>query len=147
MYRNPNLLPFGMPLQPTSSLPLVAWKEGFFAAEGLNVNLQNYPSGKLAVKGMLAGECDLADSMSIPVVIVGFEALGAPVESIRRLWPGIQLELFLSQSLLVNLEDEAAWAAPLTQGEPPVNFLDFIWPHALLSTKPGGISIITAERP
>ncbi len=300
-------LTLGLPLHPTSALALVAWKKGFFTEEGLDILVKEYPSGKLALQAMLAGECDIATTASIPVATTSLknrdfrilatlanvtdvyrvvartdlgiqtpadlrgkrvatqrasavhfflhlfllqhnlnekdielsflpatalpsalesgaidafsmrepfvsqardllgdrvvifsspglydsyellvarkdivdnspdrllrvvralvraeiysrshpepaqqavaEALGVERESIRQLWPALHLELYLPQSLVISLEDEAAWAKrENVEGDPPANFLDLFWPEALTRAKPDGISIIPLER-
>lgn len=50
------------------ALIFTARERGFFAAEGLDVALTPYPSGKLALKGMLAGEVDVATVADMPVM-------------------------------------------------------------------------------
>jgi ABC-type nitrate/sulfonate/bicarbonate transport system substrate-binding protein len=59
-------------LSPTNALTLIADADGFFSAAGLDITLKEYPSGKLALGGLLAGECDLTTSAEIPVMIASF---------------------------------------------------------------------------
>jgi len=47
----------------------VAKGAGYFRDEGLDVSLVRYPSGKLALKGMFAGESDVAACADMPIMI------------------------------------------------------------------------------
>ena len=49
------------------ALILIAKAEGYFKDQGLDVNFKFYPSGKLAYKGMLAGEVDFSTVADMPV--------------------------------------------------------------------------------
>jgi sulfonate transport system substrate-binding protein len=78
--RNPSDTPtprdsvrLAVPLQPTSLLTLVALDQGYFAARGLDVQVQTYPSGKLALEqGLFAGEADIAWANEVPIALAGF---------------------------------------------------------------------------
>jgi ABC-type nitrate/sulfonate/bicarbonate transport system substrate-binding protein len=50
----------GMEPNQVNTLIFVADENGYFAENGLNITLKNYPSGAAAVDGMLAGEVDIA---------------------------------------------------------------------------------------
>lgn len=54
---------------------VVAQDRGYFAGHGLEVSIKKYPSGKLALKVMFAGEADLATTATTPVVFTSFERL------------------------------------------------------------------------
>ncbi|HET7832462.1 MAG TPA: NrtA/SsuA/CpmA family ABC transporter substrate-binding protein [Gallionella sp.] len=63
-----------MPMHPTSLLAHVALEQGFFAANGLDVTVKEYPSGKRALDDALfAGKADITWSNETPVVLAGFE--------------------------------------------------------------------------
>lgn len=47
----------------------VAEAQGFFEKAGLRVKLKPYPSGKLALNAMLAGEVDLATCADMPIAV------------------------------------------------------------------------------
>lgn len=66
-------LPLGLALQPTSALAIVAARKGLFRDAGLAVEIREYPSGKLALQGMQAGDCDLATAAAVPVMISVFD--------------------------------------------------------------------------
>lgn len=52
-----------------NSIPLViALEKGFFADEGLDVTVQKYPSGKLAMQAMLDGKIDFAPAADLPII-------------------------------------------------------------------------------
>lgn len=50
------------------ALPLIASRLGLFQREGLDVRIVPYPTGKLALDAMLAGDVDVATSADIPIV-------------------------------------------------------------------------------
>lgn len=54
---------------PLSSLLFIAAEQGFFAAEGLDLVLKPYPSGKLALAAMANGEVDLATVAEMPFIM------------------------------------------------------------------------------
>ncbi len=63
-----------MPMHPTSLLAHVALDQGFFAANGLDVSVKEYPSGKRALDdGLFAGQADITWSNETPVALAGFE--------------------------------------------------------------------------
>lgn len=53
---------------PASALVPLAGLRGFFAAEGLEVEMRTYPSGFQALEAMLAGQCSLSTAAVPPVV-------------------------------------------------------------------------------
>ncbi|MBI5682078.1 MAG: NrtA/SsuA/CpmA family ABC transporter substrate-binding protein [Deltaproteobacteria bacterium] len=63
----------GLPLQQQSSLAIIAAEKGFYSKEGLAVTVKEYPSGKRAVEGMLAGAVDVASTAETPIVFASFE--------------------------------------------------------------------------
>lgn len=56
-----------------SGLVLIADRIGAFRDEGLQVSLRKYPSGKVALQGMFAGEVDVATVAGIPIAVAAFE--------------------------------------------------------------------------
>ncbi len=56
-----------------SALLIQAKAEGAFAAQGLDVDLVMYPSGKRALEGLFAGEVDLATSAEMPLSVAALE--------------------------------------------------------------------------
>jgi ABC-type nitrate/sulfonate/bicarbonate transport system substrate-binding protein len=63
----------GIQANAASALILIAQEAGLFAREGLRVELVPYPSGKMALAGMLRGEVDLATAADVAIVIASFE--------------------------------------------------------------------------
>ena len=58
----------GLPLQPSSSLVLIAAEKGYFSHSGLDVELSSFPSGKRALlEGLLPGNVDIAVSTEVPI--------------------------------------------------------------------------------
>lgn len=67
-------LRLAVPLQPQSALLLTAVERNDFAKYGLDVSLQDYPSGKRALHdGLFAGKADFAAVSDLPVALAGFE--------------------------------------------------------------------------
>lgn len=65
---HPEKITLALSMLPHASLVHVAAAEGFFAGEGLEVTLQPYQFGKLALDAVLAGKADLATCAETPVV-------------------------------------------------------------------------------
>jgi len=56
------------------SIPVyIAKKQGFFSKEGLDVTVKEYSSGKLATKGLFAGEVEMSTVADMPVVFNSFK--------------------------------------------------------------------------
>ena len=62
----------GIQDNPISSLLIIASEEKFFAAQGVNVQLLSYPSGKLALEALLGYKIDLATASDIPILVHAF---------------------------------------------------------------------------
>jgi len=56
------------PALPHSALLALAWKNGYFAEEGLDAVPQMYPFGKPALDAVIAGKADFAASAEIPIM-------------------------------------------------------------------------------
>jgi NitT/TauT family transport system substrate-binding protein len=56
-----------------SILPIIAQQKGFFALEGLAVELIPYAIGRDAMEAMLAGKCEVATSADTPVADYGLK--------------------------------------------------------------------------
>lgn len=62
-----------MPMHPTSLLAHVALDRGFFSANGLDVSVKEYPSGKRALDdGLFTGQADITWSNETPIALAGF---------------------------------------------------------------------------
>ncbi|NCC53035.1 MAG: hypothetical protein EOM20_17740, partial [Spartobacteria bacterium] len=55
------------------SLIWIAKAEGYFEKNGLDAELVRYPSGKLALQGLLNGEADYVTCADMPLALQGFE--------------------------------------------------------------------------
>jgi ABC-type nitrate/sulfonate/bicarbonate transport system substrate-binding protein len=65
---------FGLPMQPQGALALIAVDQGFFAEQGLEVSVKEYPSGKRALHdGLFQGEVDIISVSDVPVTFAAFE--------------------------------------------------------------------------
>jgi len=71
----PETATLGLALQSPSALVFIADHEGYFTQAGLVLQVRDYPSGKRALEGLLAGEADLVTSADVPCVVSSFERL------------------------------------------------------------------------
>ena len=55
-----------------ASLVTIAYEKKLFSQEGIDVIIKEYPSGKLALKGMLEGEVEVATVAETPIVFNSF---------------------------------------------------------------------------
>ena len=74
--------------------------------------------------------------------IVG-QKLKIDKEGIKPIWDDLLFKLFLDQSILISLEDQARWAIRnrLTDAEKVPNYLDYIYPDVLKAVKPEAVKI------
>lgn len=67
-------LRIGLARQPSSALMVVAIERGYFAAEGLDVAIETFPSGKRALtEGLFAARVDVATTADVPVVFASLD--------------------------------------------------------------------------
>lgn len=59
----------GIQVSPAMILPMVAKDKGFFAEEGVEVELKEFTAGKFALQAFLSGSIDFAISGEVPVVL------------------------------------------------------------------------------
>ena len=57
---------------PYSAPVLIAEAEGYFAAEGLALNIKHYPVGRVCLEQLLAGEAHFATVADAPIMLAGF---------------------------------------------------------------------------
>jgi aliphatic sulfonates family ABC transporter substrate-binding protein len=64
-------------------------------------------------------------------------------EMVAATWDDFYFRLFLDQSILISLEDQARWAIRnrLTDAGKVPNYLDYIYPDVLRAVNPGAVSI------
>lgn len=62
-----------LPLQPPSALLMIAQERGMLAGQGLEVEMKQYVSGKLALAGLFSGEADVAAAADVPIAFAAFE--------------------------------------------------------------------------
>lgn len=70
--------------------------------------------------------------------------LGRDAAYIDSVWPDYQFSVFLDQSLIVAMEDEARWeiSSGLAAGKQVPNFTSYIYTEALAKVKPGSVTVI-----
>jgi len=71
-------------------------------------------------------------------------AISMPEPTLQRVWPRLDLQVRLNQSLLAALEDQARWVMDghLVESAAMPNYLQFIHLDAMLAVKPSAVSII-----
>lgn len=63
-----------LPMHPTSLLAHVALDQGYFAANGLDVTVRQYPSGKRALEeGLFSGRADITWANEVPIAFAGLQ--------------------------------------------------------------------------
>lgn len=62
-------LVLGVSLDPLSALCFIAEEKGYFAGQGLDMQIKRYWSGKLALNGLYSGEADVVTVSEIPIVL------------------------------------------------------------------------------
>jgi sulfonate transport system substrate-binding protein len=63
----------GVERSPLLAIVMIAEDQGFFSKQGVDVTVKYYPSGKLALNGMFAGEVALATPAETPIVFSSFD--------------------------------------------------------------------------
>ena len=67
-------LNLGLAMQPASALMMVALDQELFKAQGLDIVVKEYPSGKRALReGLFTGGVDVASTADVPLTFAAFE--------------------------------------------------------------------------
>ncbi len=73
----PEKITLGMSsVQPLNGLLTVAYDKGFFADEGLDINVVEFNSGKEALQAFLGGSLDVSVSGEVPVMFSALKGFG-----------------------------------------------------------------------
>ncbi len=66
------------------------------------------------------------------------------MDTCRQSWPNQQISLFLDQSLIISMNDEATWMITnkLTSAIVVPNFLNYVYLEALSEVKPDSVTVI-----
>ncbi len=106
--------------------------------------LQEQPEeARRVVRALLEAEA-FAKSQPVRARSIVAKTISMPEPTLRWIWPRLNLEVRLSQSLLIAMEDQARWAIDnhLTENVPMPNFLRFIHLETMLAVKPSAVSVI-----
>ena len=97
---------------------------------------------KRFLRAIEKGEAFIRENENEAMEIVG-QKLKMNKEEMKPIWDEFVFKLFLDQSILLSLEDQARWAIrnKLTDVTKVPNYLDFIYPEALKAVNPGAVSI------
>ena len=63
----------GLAVQSSSALAIIASEKRYFSDEGLDIQMNDYISGKRALDALLAEEVDVATTSQVPVIFAAFE--------------------------------------------------------------------------
>lgn len=98
---------------------------------------------KRLLKALLRAERYIAERPSDAKEIYA-RATSTGLAEIQRLWPKYNVALRLEQGLITLLESQARWAMRLPRSEQRSmpNFLDTLYPDAVLAVKPTAMSVI-----
>lgn len=101
---------------PGSAPVYVAAEKGFFAAEGLDVTLEEYVSGHIALADMLAGDADLATASDVPISKAALEdADFSVIATLSRISRSQEL-ITRKSSGIVTMSDLAGRRVGVTKG-------------------------------
>jgi len=77
-------------------------------------------------------------------IAITSERLGVKKDFISSIWNDYQFRLFLDQTIMIGLENEARWAIQnkLTDKTKVPNYLDYVYTDALKKVNPEEVTII-----
>ncbi len=119
------------------------FREDFYFVPNRNFVENNPETLKRFLKAIEKGEEFIQKNREEAISIVS-QRLGVNRESVVSVWDSFEFGLFLDQSILVTLEDEARWAIKnnLTTATEVPNYLDYVYMDALEEVKPEAATII-----
>ncbi len=91
----------GIQVSPAMTLLMVAKDEGFFAHQGLDVELKEFTAGKFALQAFLGGSIDFAVSGDVPVCLAGLQ--GNQIRVVTQV-----VEKTINEVRIVALKDQKA---------------------------------------
>lgn len=97
---------------------------------------------KRFLRAIEKGEAFIRKNGNEALEIVG-QKLNMDKEGIKPIWNDFVFKLFLDQSILISLENQARWAIrnKLTDAVRVPNYLDYIYTDVLKAVNPGAVSI------
>lgn len=69
----PEKLTFAISPQTMNALPIIAIRQNYFLDEGLDLAIQEYPTGRRSLEAMLAGEADVSTTAGTPIIFNTFK--------------------------------------------------------------------------
>ena len=118
------------------------YREDFYFIARKDFIKNNSEALKRFLRAIEKGEAFIMKNRKEAIDIVG-QRLKMDREMLNATWDDFLFTLFLDQSILTSLEDEARWAISnrLTDASKAPNYLDYIYPDALEAVKPGAVTI------
>ncbi len=94
------------------------------------------------LRGLIMAEEYLAKNPDDAIVTTA-RYLGSPDDKVRDIWPKLQLQVSLDESLIKLMENQAQWAisAGLVEGKTPPDFRGIIKPEPLRSLQPQRVNV------
>jgi len=119
------------------------FREDFYFVANRDFTENNAETLKKFLKAIEKGEEFIQKNKEEAISIVS-QRLGVNRESVVSVWDSFEFGLFLDQSILITLEDEARWAIKnnLTTATEVPNYLDYVYMDALEEVKPEAVTII-----
>jgi NitT/TauT family transport system substrate-binding protein len=119
------------------------YREDFYLVPTKDFIKKNPAALKRFLKAIDRAETFIRDNRDEAVNIVS-RRLKIERETVDSFWNSYEFRLFLDQTVLTDLEAEARWAIKnkYTPAVKVPDYLDFIYPDALLAIKPEAVNII-----
>jgi len=119
------------------------YREDFYFVANKNFVKNSPEILKTFLKAIERGQKFIKENQEESLSIVAHR-LKLDKELTAMIWGDFNFQLFLDQTILVSLEDEARWAMKqgFTDGKAIPNYLDFIYVDALEQAKPDAVTII-----
>jgi NitT/TauT family transport system substrate-binding protein len=119
------------------------YREDFYLVPTQDFIKKNPAALKRFLKAIDRAETFIRDNRDEAVNIVS-RRLKIERETVDSFWNSYEFRLFLDQTVLTDLEAEARWAIKnkYTPAVKVPDYLDFIYPDALLAIKPEAVNII-----
>ncbi len=105
--------------------------------------LQNHPEAVARFLQAIKQAEGFVENNKDEAIAITAERLGVEKDFISSIWSDYQFRLFLDQTIIIGLENEARWAIrnKLTDKTVVPNYLDFIYVDALQKVKPQAVTI------
>lgn len=118
-----------------------------FSLVGMKDSLKNHPEAiKKVLRSIERAIAFLKENKRKSIEILA-RKLEVDDKFLETAWDGYVFDLFLDNSLLIGMEDQARWAIKnkLTDKTKVPNYLAYVYPEALQAVKPDAVAVIKQE--